>query len=56
MEFFEIETVKLEKKPELNLSEEKPIHLESLLIIKDIIIKIPDFINQNIGIDKYIYR
>ena len=52
---FDIENIQLEKKPELNLDDEKLIHFGNMLGTKDNHL-ISDFINKNIGIDQYSYH
>ena len=52
---FDIEIIKLEAKPELNLEDEKLLHFKHMLETEDIH-KISDFINNFIGIEKYSYH
>ena len=52
---FDIDNIEIDKKPELNLSDERSIFFENMLNTKDNK-KFLEFINNNIGIEKYSYH
>lgn len=55
MNSFDVETIELDKKPELDLNEEKLNHFNHMINTKDNK-EILEFINKYIGIDKYSYQ